>query len=421
MITIIITTVYSRDLRYKEMMMESMIKLPDEMFRVELLPYLTVDDIVNLDNACMDHRYRLQLLEKINGVILIGDKDQSIKASLFKWLGIRRIYLIKMLMLESDFDLTPSSIENDYVDQFRYTQHAVMRGFIRDDMAIFIISHCPCLLSIDIGDTLQSSPQITDRTLHSIAEHFTNLQSLSLSCCGEITDAGLMTIYEHCHDLQSLDVMGCRQIEDASIISISAHCTGLQSLHLECCYKVTDASIISISTHCSGLQSLALEECHKITVASIISISTHCTGLQSLNLQGCFQLRDDSIISISTHCTGLQSLALGSCHQITDASIISISIHCTGLQLLNLIRCSKITDASMIPISENCTRLKRLYVSEAAITDASLIAITKNCTGLLFLDAFECNGLSSYKLRHDFHSVSELRAVLLFIYPFLQI
>ena len=66
-------------------------KLPDDMCRQELLQYLTVHDIVNLDNACMNHKYRSQLLEKINGVILPGDKEKSMKASLFKWLGIRRI------------------------------------------------------------------------------------------------------------------------------------------------------------------------------------------------------------------------------------------------------------------------------------------------------------------------------------------
>jgi len=81
-------TVYSRDLRYKEMMMESMMKLPDDMFKQELLPYLTLYDIFNLDNACMSHIYRPQLLDKISGVILLGDKDKSIKASLFKCLGM---------------------------------------------------------------------------------------------------------------------------------------------------------------------------------------------------------------------------------------------------------------------------------------------------------------------------------------------
>jgi hypothetical protein len=293
------------------MMMEAMMKLPDDLFRLELLTYLTVYDIVNLDNACMNHKYRLQLLDKIDGVIVLGDKDTSTKASLFKWLGMRRIYLIKMLFVVSDFSLKPSRIENDYKDQFRYTQHIVMRGFI-DDMMIFIISHCLCLLSIDIGG-YSGSPQVTDHTLQSIADNCTGLQSLSLSCCRAITDAGLMTIFKHCSNLTSL--------------------------------KMFRSSIAD---------------------ASIISISTHCTGLQSLNLE--------------------------SCGQITDASIISISIHC-----------------------------KELNLCFTAISDASLIAIAKNCTGLQYLNAYGCNGLSSNKLRCEFKSISELRAVLLSIYPSLQI
>ena len=164
----------------QEMTIESMMKLPDDMLRLELLPYLTVYDIVNLDSACMNHKYRPQLLEKINGFILIGDKYKSIKPSLFKWLGMRRIYLIKMLLLKSDFNLHLSSIENDYADQFRYTQHVFMRGAIRDNMAINI------------------SRDMTDHTLLSIAEHCTGLQSLSLSCCRYITGTELITISIHC-------------------------------------------------------------------------------------------------------------------------------------------------------------------------------------------------------------------------------
>ena len=389
-IVLMITIVhrFSRDLRYKEMMMmESMMKLPDDMFRLELLPYLTVDDIVNLDNACMNHKYRPQLLAKIDGVILIGDKDKSMKASLFKWLGMRRIYLIEMQIQGSIIHSTPAmsirKLKNDYVNQFRYTQYVVLRGPIKNNMSIFIISHCPCLLSMDIiDDHEQPSPQITDRTLHSIAEYCTGLQSLSLSCCQKMTDTGLITIFEHCPYLQSLKVVYCQQMTDAIIISISTYCIGLKLLNLGDCDQITDASIISISTHCTGLQSLHLGFCTQITDASIISISTHCTGLQSLNLSICQQISDASIISISTHCTGLLSLHLVGCRQITDASIMSISTYCTGLQSLDLTYCDQITYASIIPISENCTRLKRLNVSETVITDASLIAIAKNCTGL---------------------------------------
>ena len=64
-----------------------------------------------------------------------------------------------------------------------------MRGKIRDNMAIFIITHCPCLLSIDISADYNGN-QITDYTLQSIAEHCTGLQSISLKRCREITDNG---------------------------------------------------------------------------------------------------------------------------------------------------------------------------------------------------------------------------------------
>jgi len=147
-----------------EWTMESLMKLPDDMFSRELLQYLTVHDIVRLDNACMNYKYRFQLLDKVRDVILIGDEDKSMKTSLFKWLGMRRIYLIKMSLYFKDNCFFSSSIEHDYVDQFRYTQHVVMRGIIRDVMAIFIISHCPCLVSIVISGEYYGN-QTTDHTL----------------------------------------------------------------------------------------------------------------------------------------------------------------------------------------------------------------------------------------------------------------
>ena len=351
--------------------MESMLqKLPNDMFRQELLPYLTVHDIVKLDSACMNNKYRPQLLEKIDGVILIGDEDKNLSSSLFKWLGMRRIYRINMVILVPVFHLPPSISENNYVGQFRYTQHVFIGGPMRDNMAIFIISHCPCLLSIDISSRenfFSADPQITDETFQSIAEHCSGLKSLSFRKCRQITDSGLITISEHCCNLKSLKVDHCDQITDVSIISISTHCTGLKELDLEGCRQITDSSIMSISIHCTGLQSLNLHYCHQITNASILSISTYCTGLQSLKLEGL------------------------------------------------------ITDASIIPISENCSGIKELNVYRTDITDGSLIAIAKNCTGLQSLNTNKCLQLSCNEVRGHFISVYELRATLLFIYPSLPI
>jgi len=99
---------------------------------------------MNLDNACMNHKYRSQLLDKISGVILIGDNDVSMKASLFKWLGMKGIYLISMNVLFEDYrsdEISSSSMKTDYVDQFRYTQQIVMKGCISSDMVILVTSH----------------------------------------------------------------------------------------------------------------------------------------------------------------------------------------------------------------------------------------------------------------------------------------
>jgi len=314
-------------------------KLPDDIFRQELLHYLTVYDIVRLDTACMNHKYRPQVLDKISGVILTGDQYKSMKASLYKWLGMRLIYLINMNL---NFNiLTPSIIKNDYVDQLRYIQHVVMEGdMIDDDISIFILSQCPCLLSLDI---YQDDYQITDDTLQSIAEHCTGLQSLSISDCSEITDTGLMTISEHCPNLLSLKVYNCDQITDASIISISTHFTELQSLNLARCQQITDASIISISTHCSGLQSLNLEELQNISDTCFISISEKCTGLKELDVSYT-RITDASLIAIAKNSTRLQYLRTYGCDGLS-----SDKLHSYGFKSVSELRAALLSIYPSLP------------------------------------------------------------------------
>ena len=48
------------------MMMECLMNLTVGMLKLEMLPYLTVHDIVRLDSAFMNHEYRTQFLDKIS-------------------------------------------------------------------------------------------------------------------------------------------------------------------------------------------------------------------------------------------------------------------------------------------------------------------------------------------------------------------
>jgi len=54
-------------------MIELMTTLPDDLFRQELMQYLTLHDIIRLDTAIMNQEYRTQLLGKIRSAILKGD------------------------------------------------------------------------------------------------------------------------------------------------------------------------------------------------------------------------------------------------------------------------------------------------------------------------------------------------------------
>jgi len=104
-----------------------------------------------------------------------GDDDESIYSSLFKLLEMRRIYFINMNL---DFNwLTPSNILTNYLNQFGYSHHVFIRGDIIDDIAMFIISHSPCLQSIGFSQYDYNTSEFTDDTLQSIAQHCTGSQS----------------------------------------------------------------------------------------------------------------------------------------------------------------------------------------------------------------------------------------------------
>ena len=162
------------------MMMELMMNLPDDMFRQDLLPYLTLHDIGRLDNMCMNHEYRPQVMDKIRGVILKRDgKDPCMSASFFRWLGLRGIYVRSMRFIDDSDDdddgvvAVPMLLQNDYVDQFTYTEHIEMGG-----------------------------RSITDVSIISISTHYTGLQSLNVSGCVQLTDTSIISISTRCFMLQ---------------------------------------------------------------------------------------------------------------------------------------------------------------------------------------------------------------------------
>ena len=256
-------------------MMECLMKLPIDMFKLELLPYLTLYDIVRLDSAVMNHEYRPQFLDKISGGILRGENVTYLKGILLEWLHTRRIYLINVVLSHHLY----------YLNIFKYTEHIVIKD----------------------SDLLS---------------HRENGRSSYFSNNIYISQADVTAVCEQCMNLKSLIIENCGGF-NSCIMLISTQLTGLVYLHLgNCSTYITDDSIISICTHCAGLLSLYLDHCYDLTDTSIAAISVYCAGLHSLKLVSGLRITDASIISISIHCILLRTVYLPNCNKITDTSII---------------------------------------------------------------------------------------------------
>ena len=63
-----------------------MIDLPDDVFKHQIMTYLTLHDVVMFDSATMNHRYRNEWLDKVRNVILIGDLDDDLQLQALHWL-----------------------------------------------------------------------------------------------------------------------------------------------------------------------------------------------------------------------------------------------------------------------------------------------------------------------------------------------
>jgi hypothetical protein len=177
--------------------MESLINIPDDVWKYQVCQYLTIDDIVSLDNACCNHEYRIKLLKMTEDIILYGDLMFSLMASTLRWLALRRIYLVCMKL---DDDAYPWNIDGttvgcSYGEIFKHVQN------IRFD--------CESVL---------------DASVISVLRHCIKLQMIDLSYCDKITDASISALIEYCPDLQVLELSYCDNVSAECVLPLSKRC-----------------------------------------------------------------------------------------------------------------------------------------------------------------------------------------------------
>ena len=399
-------------LKIKNFGMKYMIDIPDGVFQLHLSEYLTINDVVNLDNACLNHEYRPVLLSKIEGMVLTGE-GFTMSKEISLWVGKRKIYL-KSLIIDwrkgCDFLMEFDNFDKRYnnLEWFNFIGYKInmiiapqmIEVVLRRSVKLRHLLIDDCKFERDhISSFAYLCPQIehfqssncaflTDETITSIATNCSKLRILIVEADVKLKDSGIISISTHCKGLEQLSVVDS-EITDESIISIATNCTGLLHLVVSRCKLLTDASIISIATQCSGLERLSVDWTN-LTDKSIISIATHCWDLVCLDVSCCFLLTDKSIKSISSQCTSLKEINLACC-KITDASILSIATNCPGLISLDVTGCKQLTDATCISISTNCTNLELFNLRHTKISMEGLCSIDVHCKKLIKLDVSHCS------------------------------
>lgn len=395
--------------------MKLLLNIPDLLFKIELLKYLSVFDIVALDNAILNHSYRSKIMAKLENAIINGSLDIIATNPMLKWMRLRRLYLTH-IRFSSKICFT------EYMDMINSNQlvRAETINFeknsnVTDGIFTSIVQNCLDLKSVIINDCNRMS----DVSIASLSELAKNLQSLSLQD-NYLSDESLMSVAKNCNKLLKLSLIDCSLISDKSMIAVSEYCHALQTLFLHDCDAITDYGLLAIASSCPelrhvhfklpplgdrvvaviaktcrNLQTFNVNNSKNITDKSISYLSSKCRDVNVLNLRECTKISDASILSVSRHCAGLQLLDVSNCWSITDASIISISEQCQMLYFLNLSGCNNITDASILSLSRNCNRLKSLEVSYCRkITDEGILSLIERCGQLQSLDIRSCKKLT---------------------------
>jgi hypothetical protein len=331
-------------------------KTPDSIFRHFISKYLTLYDVVNLDNACLNHEYRPVVLSKIEGMVLKG-KNIIMNMDLHVWIRKRKIHLQCMFLDKSKGGMFYQYIWK-LIDDFSY-EHLDSFHFRGDGIAT--------------TTDLRMTNNLAQLIIMYVLEKTLNLRHLVIENCLFEDDNVTGFAGIHCPNLESFESSNSSYLKDEAIISLA---TSKQRI-LNVDSGINDSGIYT------GLLRLVVSFCLLLTDASILSIAIHCPRLQHLDVSGCEKLTDASLIPIST-------ILKLSHTKLSNEGLCSIAVHCKKLRKLNVSHCSVWTYLSNPWTKESWKSIESLDVSNTDVTDLDIRIITENCSRLKSLKADNC-------------------------------
>mmetsp|Transcript_18525 Transcript_18525/g.36069 ORF Transcript_18525/g.36069 Transcript_18525/m.36069 type:complete len:360 (+) Transcript_18525:35-1114(+) len=209
---------------------------------------------------------------------------------------------------------------------------------IGDDALKGLAERCPSLRGLD----LTGCRAITDEGCTHLAR-LKRLESLRLELCNKVTDLGVQAVARGAGpSLTELNVGDVRQMTNISVQIIADHCTNLTSLSIAGNMQAMDMDVADVCKKCLGMQSLNLRACRRLTDGCLKPIAAMLRGqhrrnippLRALDLGGCGRLTDDAVCNMLPLCSSLTLLDLRGCKNLTSRSRDLITKYCPDMREL---------------------------------------------------------------------------------------
>ncbi|KAL8558050.1 hypothetical protein ACOMHN_022943 [Nucella lapillus] len=120
--------------------------------------------------------------------------------------------------------------------------------------------HFPQLVYLDLSDTVR----VDNHDMEDVAK-ITNLHKLKLDNCYRLNEQGLQKIAQHLTQLTSLSLRGCDS-SDLVVHHMSRHLTSLEDLDLSGSRLLTESSLAGLVEGLVSLKCLKVDSCIKLTV-----------------------------------------------------------------------------------------------------------------------------------------------------------
>ena len=315
--------------------MNNLLCLPIDIFKHEFMEYLTIYDIVNLDNSLLNHELRYIYLNIIKGFVIVSIKYEN-NANYLEWIIKKEMYIRNILMYNTNM-LQSSSLFRNYNNSLKYVQNLHIDNSVHHRK----FNRCEMLCGV-----------------------YHHRSIFNKNCFGVCIDSKKYFVNDNNRTaLMSLQIYNCKWIDDSMVQELTLNCTNLSHVTIYNCHLLTNNSMLNLITNKNNLQQFNIHYSRRTTDSIICDVLKNaCFTIKSLTIQACPLISDDTILFLKQYCNELKCLTIISSALITVTSIVTLLTNNETITSLGIINCKNIKHEEIITISNHCNSVTSLYL-----------------------------------------------------------